>query len=242
VTAKTIQAPYQQIKNQIVNAIKDGTYGANDKIPSENALMSEYGVARMTAHRALRELTDEGILTRVQGVGTFVAEKTDEGHVLDVRNIADDIKARGHNYSADVVLRREEAANERIADLFHSTVGATLFRTRIVHMEGEMPLQLEDRWVNPCLAPDYLTNDFRHITPTAYLLAKLPLQEVEHTIRAEMPNSELCRLLKMPNTEPCLVLTRRTSLNDKVITFVRMFFPGSRYRLGNRFNSAIDLD
>lgn len=241
-TAKTIHAPYQQIKNQIVAAIKDGVYGPNDKIPSETALMQEYGVARMTAHRALRELTDEGILTRVHGVGTFVAEKTDEGHVLDVRNIADDIKARGHEYSADVVLRQEEAANDRLAELFHGNVGEKLFRTRIVHLEGEMPLQLEDRWVNPCLVPDYLTNDFRKITPTAYLLTKLPLQEVEHTIRAEMPNDELCHLLKMPKDEPCLVLTRRTSLNDKVITFARMFFPGSRYRLGNRFNSHVDLD
>lgn len=152
---KSVQAPYQQIKSKIVSAIHEGLYGPNDKVPSENSLMQEFGVARMTAHRALRELTDEGVLTRVPGVGTFVAERNDEGHVLDVRNIADDIRARGHQYSADVILRQEEAATERLAELFQMNVGAELFRTRIVHMEGEMPLQLEDRWVNPACAPDY---------------------------------------------------------------------------------------
>jgi len=242
VTAHSIQAPYQRIKDELIQAIKDGVYGPNDKVPSENTLMKEYGVARMTAHRALRELTDEGILTRVPGVGTFVAEKTDDGHVLDVRNIADDIRARGHTYSADVILRREETATNRLAELFRMQVGETLLRTRIVHLEGDMPLQLEDRWVNPCFAPDYLTNDFRETTPTAYLLSKLPLQEVEHTIRAEMPNGQICDLLRMPSDEPCLVLTRRTSMNNKVITFARMFFPGSRYRLGNKFSAHTDLD
>ncbi|WP_417461155.1 histidine utilization repressor [Kordiimonas sp.] len=238
----SIQAPYQRIKEELVQSIKDGTYGPNDKVPSENALMKEYGVARMTAHRALRELTDEGILTRVPGIGTFVAEKTDDGHVLDVKNIADDIRARGHDYCADVILRREEPVDGRLADLFYMQAGERLLRTRIVHLEGEMPLQLEDRWVNPCFAPDYLTNDFRHITPTAYLLSKLPLQEVEHTIRAEMPSEQIFKLLRMPRTEPCLVLTRRTSMNKKVITFARMFFPGSRYRLGNKFSANVNLD
>lgn len=239
---KSVQAPYQQIKSKIVSAIHEGLYGPNDKVPSENNLMQEFGVARMTAHRALRELTDEGVLTRVPGVGTFVAERNDEGHVLDVRNIADDIRARGHQYSADVILRQEEAATERLAELFQMNVGAELFRTRIVHMEGEMPLQLEDRWVNPACAPDYLTNDFRHITPTAYLLSKLPLQDVEHTIRAEMPTSLFRDLLRMPKNEPCLVLTRRTRLNERVITFVRMFFPGTRYRLGSRKAHNLDFD
>jgi GntR family histidine utilization transcriptional repressor len=242
VTAHSLRAPYQRIKDELIQAIKDGTYGPNDKVPSENALMKQYGVARMTAHRALRELTDEGVLARVPGVGTFVAEKTDDGHVLDVRNIADDIRARGHTYSADVIRRREETATGRLAELFRMPLGETLLRTRIVHLEGDMPLQLEDRWVNPCFAPDYLTNDFREITPTAYLLSKLPLQEVEHTIRAEMPSEQICELLRMPENEPCLVLTRRTSMNNKVITFARMFFPGSRYRLGNKFSANVNLD
>ncbi|WP_286829181.1 MULTISPECIES: histidine utilization repressor [Kordiimonas] len=241
-TAHSLRAPYQRIKDELIQAIKDGTYGPNDKVPSENALMKQYGVARMTAHRALRELTDEGVLARVPGVGTFVAEKTDDGHVLDVRNIADDIRARGHTYSADVIRRREETATGRLAELFRMPLGETLLRTRIVHLEGDMPLQLEDRWVNPCFAPDYLTNDFREITPTAYLLSKLPLQEVEHTIRAEMPSEQICELLRMPENEPCLVLTRRTSMNNKVITFARMFFPGSRYRLGNKFSANVNLD
>lgn len=36
--------------------------------------MAQYGFSRMTINRALRELTDEGVLVRLQGVGTFVAE------------------------------------------------------------------------------------------------------------------------------------------------------------------------
>ncbi|MCQ4034039.1 GntR family transcriptional regulator, partial [Klebsiella pneumoniae] len=45
-----------------------------ESIPSEAELVAQFGFSRMTINRALRELTDEGLLVRLQGVGTFVAE------------------------------------------------------------------------------------------------------------------------------------------------------------------------
>jgi DNA-binding GntR family transcriptional regulator len=45
----------------------------------------------MTINRALRELTDEGLLVRLQGVGTFVAEPKGQSALFEVRSIADEI-------------------------------------------------------------------------------------------------------------------------------------------------------
>ncbi|MCP5368777.1 MAG: GntR family transcriptional regulator, partial [Hyphomicrobiales bacterium] len=66
---------YQRIKRHIMRLIDGGGLGPGDRVPSENALVRELGVSRMTVNRALRELTAAGLLVRVQGTGTFVAER-----------------------------------------------------------------------------------------------------------------------------------------------------------------------
>ena len=66
---------YKRIKEHIENLIRSGRLKVGDAIPPESALTEQFKVSRMTANRALRELTDEGVLVRVQGSGTFVAQR-----------------------------------------------------------------------------------------------------------------------------------------------------------------------
>src|SRR3546814_16328550 len=63
---------------------------------------------RMTASRALRELQNAGIVVRLPGVGSFIAEPPRQGHIIEIRNIADEIRSRGHEYHARVVQNRSE--------------------------------------------------------------------------------------------------------------------------------------
>ncbi|MEE3236154.1 MAG: GntR family transcriptional regulator, partial [Pseudomonadota bacterium] len=77
---------YRQLKELIIRRISTGELKTRDRVPSENELVDSTGVSRMTANRALRELTDEGYVERVAGVGTFVADLKAASHVLEVRN------------------------------------------------------------------------------------------------------------------------------------------------------------
>lgn len=72
-------------------------------IPSENQLVNELGMSRMTINRALRELTSEGYLERTSGVGTFIAERKPHSNLLQIANIADEIISRGHRYHCEVL-------------------------------------------------------------------------------------------------------------------------------------------
>ena len=95
---------YRQLKELIIRRISTGELRPRDRVPSENELVDSTGVSRMTANRALRELNDEGYVERVAGVGTFVADFKAASHVLEVRNIADEISLRGHDHSANILL------------------------------------------------------------------------------------------------------------------------------------------
>ena len=68
------QPLYARVKEHIRDNIRSGAWGAGHRVPSENELVESFRISRMTANRALRELTAEGFLSRVPGVGTFVKE------------------------------------------------------------------------------------------------------------------------------------------------------------------------
>lgn len=82
---------YARVKQMIVQQIENGSWPPHHRVPSESELVSELGFSRMTINRALRELTAEGLLVRMQGVGTFVAEPKTRSALFEVNNIADEI-------------------------------------------------------------------------------------------------------------------------------------------------------
>ena len=79
-------------------------------MPSEAELVAQFGVSRMTVNRALRELQAEGLVDRVQGVGTFAAQLHRVSSTLTIRDLHEEIEARGHRHHAEVHLAREERA------------------------------------------------------------------------------------------------------------------------------------
>ena len=87
---------YQRIKQFIRERIEQGEWPTAYQVPSEHKLCEQFDVSRMTARKALQELTAEGVLVRAQGLGTFVAEAKPQSSLLEVRNIADEIRERGH--------------------------------------------------------------------------------------------------------------------------------------------------
>jgi len=232
----TPHAPlYERIKQLILSQIAAGDWVPAQRVPSENELVRQVGASRMTVNRALRELTDAGYLVRVQGVGTFVADRRAQGHPLAIRNIADEILGRGHVHSARVLTLERCSASSRLAGHFNLRAGHELFHSRMVHLENDLPLQLEDRYVNPAVAPRYLEQDFTVITPNAYLMRVAPLQSVEHIVQAARTDPATAQLLQMDSTEPCLVLRRRTWSGGAVASAVTLLHPASRYELQGRF-------
>jgi GntR family histidine utilization transcriptional repressor len=228
-------ALYQQVKEYILGRIRTGEWPPETRVPSENTLIRELGASKMTVNRALRELTAEGVLHRQQGVGTFVAETQSPSTLLDVKPIAEEIAQRGGVHSCVVHRQTTETAPPDLAQALNVPAGAELFHVILIHADERGPLQLEDRYVNPAVAPHFLDQDFNAITPSRYLLNAVPVSEAEHVVEAVMPDEATRRLLAMVPGEPCLVLYRRTWSEGRVVTRARFVHPGARYRMDGRF-------
>ena len=228
-------APYARVKQYLKDALAAEKWLPGALMPSEAELVAQFGVSRVTVTRALRELQAEGLVDRLQGVGTFAAHLAHVASTMSIRDLHEEITSRGHQHHAEVHLAKRERASAGLAARFRLPVGAPVFHTLIVHFENDVPLQCEDRYVNPDCAPDYLKVDFTRTTPTQYLLQVAPLWEAKFAIEASAPSAEEARLLRVRHDEPCLVITRSTERAGVPITHVRLVHPGSRYTVRGSF-------
>ena len=227
--------PYQRVKQHLKAGLASGRWPPGALMPSETDLVLEFGVSRMTVHRALRELQAEGLVQRTQGVGTFAGALHRVSSTLTIRDLHEEITSRGHRHQAVVHLQRAEPAPQPLAEQLGVEPGSTVFHTLIVHVDNSVPLQCEDRYVNPACAPGYLQADFAQTTPTQYLFAHTALWRAQYTIEAAQPTAQEAQLLGIPAAEPCLVIVRRTFTADAAITLARLVHPGTRYQLEGQF-------
>ncbi|MGJ7558183.1 histidine utilization repressor [Variovorax sp. RB2P76] len=230
-------ALYAQVKDHISRKIQDGTWPPGHRLPSEHELVAQFGMARMTVNRALRELVEQGRITRVAGVGSFVAENKPQSTLLQIANIASEIRQRGHDYRCDMIEVERLAASPDVAAWLDLRAGASVFHSVCLHLENGTPVQLEERYVNPQVVPDYLEQDFAAMPPSEYLVRNVPFDQIEHVVDAVLPTAEQAERLAMEPTAPCLLLTRRTWSRNTPVTWVRCLHPASRYSLGSRFKA-----
>ena len=224
-----------RIKDFIRSRIADGTWAEGDKIPSEAELARQFEASRMTVNRAVKELAERGDLRRLQGLGTFVAGRTTGAPLFEVKSIRQIIQDRGEGHRCRLVDLKKDRADSQTAGYLGLNPGIEAYYLEAVHTSNGRPLQLERRFVNPGLAPDFINQDFTTITASEYLLNHLPFTEVEHTVDAIAADAEIERLLDLELNTPCLRLTRRTLLNKAIITRVELIHPGDQFRLTGRF-------
>ncbi|PRC90899.1 histidine utilization repressor [Solimicrobium silvestre] len=234
ISNSTIPA-FQQIKDYIRDEIQQGAWKEGDAIPSEAVLAKQFVVSRMTVNRAVRELSNEQLLIRIQGSGTFVAQQKYQATLVAIKSIAEEVRARGHVHSSALHLLEKGKPSAQLLQQFNVETGHVLFHSVIVHFENDIPIQVEDRWVNSSLAPAYLQQNFSNITPNEYLMAAAPLQEVHYRIEAVVAPAKIAEMLAIPSTLPCLVLHRETISRSQIASIATMWHPGNRYQFAGQF-------
>ena len=152
---------YLQIKQFIDDKISMGHWPPGHRITTELELTKQFNVSRMTVNKAIRDLVSEGKLARKPRLGTFVCEPTEKAQspLLDINNIAQEIRERGQNHRSQVVKHLQINADEKTAMQLGVMINTPIFYSEIIHFEDKSPIQLELRWVNAHYAPDYLEQE-----------------------------------------------------------------------------------
>lgn len=225
---------FQQIKDFLIQKIESREWPVGSKVPTEAELCKQFSVSRMTVNKAMRDLVNSGWLERTPRLGTFVCQPKAESPLVDIRNIAEEISARGQKHHSKIITLQRISAAEDVAMRLGLKLGSDVYKSEIVHFADDVPIQVELRWVNPTFAPDYLNQDFNQITPNHYLMKTCPLGTIEHTVEAILPPAHIALQLQIDANQPCLLLHRRTWSENQLVSAALLYHPGNRYKLSAR--------
>ncbi|NBK97263.1 MAG: GntR family transcriptional regulator [Erysipelotrichia bacterium] len=203
---------YFQIKQEIINAIKQGVYQTGDQLPTELEFCNELNISRPTIRQAFQELINEGYITRQKAKGTFVSKPKVEGFFFKkLESYNEEMKQLGLTPSTNVLLSEVEEANDDVAKhlklkpkdkVFH------LIRQRFA--DGE-PMVYVHTYVPYNKFKNIEEEDFSKLKTSLYDLMKnkyhMPIAYVDRTIEAGNASSELCSLLQINDGQAVYTIT-----------------------------------
>lgn len=121
---------YLQIKEAILQQIKEKELVAGDKLLSEAQFQKSFQVSRITVRKAIDELVEEGYLTRLQGKGTFV--KHQNQGIQKSLSLTQVCLDQGKKLTSDVLAVKETIVPADFIPLFNSDKSIMIERLRKV--------------------------------------------------------------------------------------------------------------
>jgi len=225
---------FRDVKHLVLARIRNKTWPPNTIIPSEKALAEEFGCARATVNRAMRELADEGILDRKRKAGTRVNAAPVRNAKFAIPLVRNEVEALGATYRYALVNHAALPAPNWLRARLELPAGSDVLHLRCIHYANNAPFQFEDRWINITAVPQVKTADFSRIGPNEWLLAQVPFTDVELSFSAAAADATLAEFLSLATGEPVFTTERITWLDGAPVTFARLSF-GRGYRMTTRY-------
>jgi GntR family histidine utilization transcriptional repressor len=229
---------HELIRSDYGSRILGGILAPGDRLPTEQELMQTYDCSRMTVNKALSALVATGLLDRRKRAGTFVARPKVHSMVLDVPDIAAQVRERGQDYAYRPIKRTVRAPSDDEEEVVLAGGGA-LAQIDGLHLAQGTPLCIEFRLVSTQAVPEISAADFDVVPPGSWLLQHVPWTEAETRISAMGASADEGRWLQVPAGSPCLCVERRTWRGPERITYVKQLFPGSAYDMVARFGPGM---
>jgi len=227
------QPLYLQLKEILRGYILDGTYVPHSKLPSENELIKQYKVSRITVRQALRDLQKEGLIFSIQGKGSFVTKPKAVQDLTRLQGFGEAMSRHGLETYSKVVSIKRVPADKDVAAALNLEKGRDVFEFIRIRYLNRSPVSLDISYFDPAIGErlqkeDLVSRDIFEILENNFGLA---LESADLTIEATIADEEKSRLLKIEANSPLLRLERLTYSNGHVpVDFEYLYYIGDFYR------------
>jgi GntR family transcriptional regulator len=219
---------HHQVARAIRAELRAGAWTSDEQLPTEMALVERFGVSRTTIREALRSLEHDGLISRRQGRGTFVASSRPSARLATITDAFLGYKAKVRVVASSLV-----AAPEPIAAFFGMAKGDPVRRFVRVEMVDDGPLSVIFNFLPEPLGRRLRMSDLRRHSILDCLRDRLGVRLglIRQVIEARTADYEVAGLLKVDLIQPILFLRRLMSdANGVSVQVSDMFYHSERFR------------
>lgn len=216
---------WQSVRAEVERRIADREWQPGDLIPGEEMLAAEFGCARATVNRALREMAQAGLLDRRRKAGTRIAPNPVRKAIIDIPIVRREIEGRGARASHRIVVRAAMVPPAAIASVMRTEPDRALLHVETVYLASDRPFAHEVRWIDPKTVPEIEAVDLTITSANEWLVLNAPLTTGEIAFSAAKAGADTAYHLECAPGDPLFVLERTTFLGARAITNVRLHYP-----------------
>ena len=219
---------WEDIRAEVLRRIRMRLWLPGAVIPTEQALAYEFGCARATVSRALRELAEAGVLERRRKSGTRVALHPVRKATLDIAVTRLEVEGRGQVYGYHLAEAAMAAVPMAICSKLGLVQGADWLHLRSLHLADGVPFLAEDRWLNPQVLLDP-SPDFAAISANEWLVSHVSYARGDIAFSAANATLDEAAMLGVAQGAALFITERSTWGDSAPITWVRLAYaPGYR--------------
>lgn len=235
---------YYQVREELTRRIREGEFRVGDMLPTEEALAKAYAVSRITVKRALLDLVNEGLITRRQGKGTFVATPKLEEDISQAVAVARPVLMHGEKGEHKLLSAQVVLADPDVAHFLEIEPASRVVRVERLKLVDDEPLGYERSYVPEQVCPDLQEKIQVAETKLMYDILEseysIPLVRARMFIEPTILNLREARLLRSTEGMPAMLWQRTTySEKDKPIEFYKAVMRGDRFKYYLEFPSRV---
>ncbi|MBC7319449.1 GntR family transcriptional regulator [bacterium] len=224
---------YYQLKEILLNRIRNGEVKEGGFLPTEEELCREFGVSRGTVRKAIAELKEEGYVISEQGKGVFLVKPKFEQSLLRFYSIGREMQSRHLDFHTKVIAKEIIKPTKGIQEALDISEGEELNKiVRIRHLDNE-PVIVESIFIPVKVCPNLLEENLEEV-PLYDILEdkyKLRILKVRETLEPVVLRKEEAKILGSKVGVPAFLVERVTYLIDeKPIEVRKSIIRGDRFK------------
>lgn len=227
---------YYQLKQAIIEKIRNGEIKENEQLPTESELCRQFGVSKAPVRQALQELEKENYIYKIRGKGSFVSPNYIKQPLGKLQSFTDEIIQLGHRPGAKLLSKEIIKANYEIAKSLNIKEGDNVIEVVRLRFIDDEVFSLNYSHFSLDRFPQIESADLNSLSMYNIIEENIGCEIVRaiQTLEASATSPDIADIIGRKAGSPLLLMNRitfaRKDLKEMPVEFVKAYFVPDKYK------------